>query len=385
MTLGVRIQPELYRWAMDRSGKSVSELSKPFPKLPEWLEGRGHPTMEEAKAFAQANWVQVGLLMNDEPVLERLPIPDYRTNVPKEFEPPRGDLLDAVYVCVERQAHYRQFALGQKYDEIPFAGGADLRTNPDLVAQRINSYLGLDPWARQSGQENWARDLERLRAKAEDVLIMVMRSDRVMGEADRLLDPRGFRGFAFADNRASLLFLNSADSASAQVFMLAYALAQIHLGETGVLDPSLPANKEGQEIGDWCKAVAIAMLVPAKGPPKDSEATPTSPEPLTQEAERLAALFRIDSQPILERLSAPAPPSQAPHDISDSPMSALIRAKASSSRFAPIIDRIGVVFTLALIRSALAGKLTADDAAKLMEMDSEKDPMALAQILSVDS
>jgi Zn-dependent peptidase ImmA (M78 family) len=60
-----------------------------------------------------------------------------------------------------------------------------------------------------------------------------------------------------------LIFLNAADSKSAQMFTLCHELAHLWIGESGVSDPvagAVPA----QPIERWCNAIAAEVLVPVE-------------------------------------------------------------------------------------------------------------------------
>lgn len=70
-----------------------------------------------------------------------------------------------------------------------------------------------------------------------------------------------FRGFALSDDYAPLVFVNSADAPSAQMFTLAHEIAHIWLGESAVsnLDKTYAGSSE---IERFCNAVAAEILVP---------------------------------------------------------------------------------------------------------------------------
>ena len=63
------------------------------------------------------------------------------------------------------------------------------------------------------------------------------------------------------DDLAPLIFVNGADSKSAQMFTLAHELVHVALGRSALDDPDL-ATREGLGEELWCNAVAAEFLVP---------------------------------------------------------------------------------------------------------------------------
>lgn len=73
------VNPDLLRWARERSGIPRESLAARFKKLPEWEDGETRPTLKQLEAFARAVHVPVGYLFFTEPPEEAVPIPDFRT------------------------------------------------------------------------------------------------------------------------------------------------------------------------------------------------------------------------------------------------------------------------------------------------------------------
>ena len=98
----VAIKPKLLRWARERAGMSVDDLMPRFPKLDRWEREEGQPTLKQLEGFAKATYTPIGYLFLQEPPVERIPIPDFRTVANAHVGHPSPDLLDMVYVCQQR-------------------------------------------------------------------------------------------------------------------------------------------------------------------------------------------------------------------------------------------------------------------------------------------
>ena len=227
----VEVKPELLRWARERAGFSIGALEGRFPKIKDWERGGVHPTFKQLERFAKATFTPIGFLFLQEPPVEKIPIPDFRTVGNMGLEYPSPDLLDTIYLCQQRQDWYRDFALSTGEEPLEFVGSAHLGDDIITTAARIRHDLGFDIEKRHR-MSTWTDALRRFIRQADELGILVMVSGVVGSNNQRKLDPEEFRGFALVDPMAPLVFINGADTKAAQMFTLAHELVHIWLGES---------------------------------------------------------------------------------------------------------------------------------------------------------
>jgi len=98
----------------------------------------------------------------------------------------------------------------------------------------------------------------------EQSRILVLRNSVVGNNVYRKLDVDEFRGFAICDKIAPLVFINTRDYQTAQIFTLIHEIAHIWIGESGIsnLDFKLRDTQQRSEIDSLCDSIASEVLVP---------------------------------------------------------------------------------------------------------------------------
>lgn len=292
----VFVNPEILHWAGQRAGLEVGDLLPRFPKLQDWFEGSPAPTLKQLEAFAHATHTPIGFFFLPKPPEISLPIPDFRTMGGDVRAVPSPDLLDTIFLCQQRQDWYRDYA--RLYGEDPVAWIGQGTVDADIVttAATLRNQIGLDLLQRQ-GVSTWTEALRQLISLLEDSGVLVMISGIVGSNSHRKLSPEEFRGFALVDSLAPVIFVNGADSKSAQMFTLVHELAPLWIGESGVSDSQVAQWPE-IHVERWCNAVAAEILVPfddirARYRPNDS---------LTDAMQSLARHFKVSTLVVLRRI-----------------------------------------------------------------------------------
>lgn len=296
MTIRVAVKPELLRWARERSKLNRDDLQRRFPHVEDWERGTAQPTFRQLEAFAKATHAPIGYLFLPEPPVENIPIPDFRTIAGVQIGRPSPDLLETIYVCQQRQEWYRDYAKSIGEQPLGFVGSARLGDDVATTAARMRHALGLDLEERRR-TPTWTDALRRFIEQADELGVLVMCSGVVLNNNYRRLDPAEFRGFAMVDGYAPLVFINGADTKSAQMFTLAHELAHIWLGQSALSDAQaslVPTN----EIERWCNQVAAELLVPLDLLRAEYQAQ----SDLRSEVDRLARRFKVSNLVVLRRV-----------------------------------------------------------------------------------
>lgn len=253
----VPIKPEMIRWAVDRSGMSLSE----FPEaVSEWIKDEKQPTFVKLEAFAKKAMVPFGYLFLDAPPVEKLPIPDYRTMQDKGVKRPSPNLIETVQDMMRRQSWMRHFLIEEGHVALPFVNSESIASSLVETVDSIFRWLNLESdWA--SGTTSWEEALRFLIKKVEAAGILVFVNGVVGNSTNRALNPEEFRGFVLSDPTVPLIFVNGADSKAAQMFTLVHELAHIWIGEDALVN--LPLLQPGPEdVEKFCNRVAAEFLVP---------------------------------------------------------------------------------------------------------------------------
>lgn len=292
----VAVRPEMLQWARERADLEIDALLLRFPRLEEWENEKAQPTLRQLERFANATMAPIGFFFLKSPPEETIPIPDFRTMENRGVTRPSPNLLDTIYVCQQRQEWYRESARVSGEAPVPFVGSVTLRDPVEAVAERMRRDLKFS-LADRRDCPTWTEALKQFVALADAAGVLVMCTSIVMNNTRRRLSPEEFRGFAMVDPIAPLVFVNSSDSRSAQMFTLAHELAHVWLGETALSD-SGPRQLPTNQVEIWCNRVAAEFLVPMSALRGDFR----EDAPLVEEVERLAKVFKVSTLVILRRV-----------------------------------------------------------------------------------
>ncbi|MBC2710993.1 MAG: ImmA/IrrE family metallo-endopeptidase [Desulfosarcina sp.] len=376
----VPVKPELIQWALDRSGKYPDMLAKKLPKIEEWLAGELSPTLKQLETFAKATYTPIGFLFLPEPPDEQVPIPDFRTMAAEYFDRPSPDLLDTIYICQQRQEWYRDFERSMGGDPLPFVGSAQLTDDVIQTAAFMRKALGFNIEERKK-MRTWADALRRFIEQADLLGILVMVSGVVGSNNRRKLDPHEFRGFALSDKLAPLVFINGADTKSAQMFTLAHEIAHVWIGETAISDAEA-VRTSNNRVERWCNQVAAELLVPL-----DAIISAYNGDSyLSDEMDRLARQFKVSTLVILRRIhDAGGLTRDELWDAYNSELERLLSIpKGSGGNFyLTQAARVSKRFARALIISTLEGQTLHRDAFRMLGFSKHSTFLELGYSLGV--
>jgi len=271
----IAVNLEVLRWAIKRADLDLAGLQGDFPQLAaletepaqrtmEGLETEAvQMTMRELEQFAKKAKVPFGFLFLRKPPRISLPIADFRT---LEGRHPQGispDLMDTIYLMQRRQDWLREEKLEIGAQPLSFVGTARLSVNPAALGQEMRRTLDLeDDWAQRA--PTWTEAVGGLRSTIEALGVMAVINGVVGNNTSRKLEVREFRGFALCDPHAPLIFVNGADTKSAQMFTLAHELAHLWLGNAGEGLSGFERLSPGDnEVEQFCNRAAAEFLVPA--------------------------------------------------------------------------------------------------------------------------
>lgn len=373
----------MLQWARARSGIDDDTWAKRFPLYDTWVAGESNPTLRQLEEFARKTYTPVGFLFLDEPPMEDIPVPDFRTIGDR---PVAGrvtaNLLDTLYVCLARQEWYRDSQLLNGEMPLDFVGTATLQTLPAQAAASMRERLAWTPGLRER-LTSWDAALAALRENAEAAGVLVMISGVVGSNTQRKLAPEEFRGFALADPYAALVFVNGADSKTAQVFTLAHELAHLWLGSTALSDVE-PMSVRSFDEERWCNQVAAELLVPLD----EFERAFDRAGDLRSQLRPLAERFRVSTQVILGRIREMGALSwdqfMAELRIERERVAAIVTERAGGGNYyttKPV--QVGKRFARELIASTLEGRTTYTEAFRLLGVKKTSTFEGLGQQLGV--
>lgn len=362
----IEVNPSVIRWACARSGRSVEDLRKKFPRLLDWERGRVRPTLRQLEALAKATFTPIGFFFFEEPPVDELPVPDFRTMDNAEVRRPSPHLLNTIYLCQQRQAWYQEEAQGEKNLFLQnFVGSWDTSVSVEAAAAQLGRTFRFDMASRMELRDE-NETLRQFIEGAEEQGVLVMVSGVVGNNTHQRLDVNEFRGFALSDPVAPLIFINGADAKAAQIFTFAHEIAHLGLGQSGISNAQA-ATRSSHSIERWCNQVAAELLAPSHAISEEFDPRKV----LTEEIRRLARFFKVSRLVILRRIHDIEALSQ--EQFRQAYAEELERLEKFSNRsgghyYHSVATRASKRFARALIASALEERTTLTEAMRLLDI-----------------
>ena len=259
MRTEIDVDTNMLTWAVSRAGYDLSEFTEKVPNLDKWLKGEKKPTVKQLEAFSKKVYLPFGYLFLHEPPIENLPIPFFRTNR-AQAEKVSINVYDTILLMQQRQDWLRDYLKNNEFEDLPFVGKYSRTNNPIEIVNDIRQTLGLtENWASQLG--TWEEAQNHLVQTIEDKGIITVFNGVVENNGYRKIPVDECRGFVLVDKIAPFMFINNADSKSAQMFTLVHELAHIWTGHSAGFDfRKLQPADDPIEI--LCDQVAAEFLVP---------------------------------------------------------------------------------------------------------------------------
>lgn len=256
------IKKETLLWACNRAGFSEERAVEVFPKLRCWLSGEKLPTVSQLQEFSNRFYVPFGYLFLQNTPQETLPFPMFRgaAGMSNSFD---LNVYDTVMQIQNRQNWLEDYLTDNDIDTCTLVNSVKLSTPVAEAVDRLRRTLSLAPrWAFETSRTDEA--VRVLTESLEQSGIFVAYNGVVGNNTRRTLKVSECRGFALVNDTAPYLFVNSADSKSAQLFTLVHEVAHIMLGvSAGHADNESDDVISHDACEKYCDCLAAEFLIPA--------------------------------------------------------------------------------------------------------------------------
>lgn len=378
MAVEVTIKPEVLEWALERSELAENELEKKFPKLKDWLSGSKKPTLAQAKEIAKVAHLPLGRLLLPVPTPEEFAIPDFRTVRNARIDAIGADLREVIQTAEQRLGWYAEYASDIGMEPPKILGIVPSSMPPEKAAEVVRELLGWDSTGHPQGADKVVDLVNRM----EEHGLLVMRNSIVGNSTRRRLDVHEFRGFTLREGPYALIFVNTADSKTAQLFSLAHELGHVAQAAPGLSGDQGKSNA----VEQWCNKFAAALLIPG-----------ASVREMAFDSERLldqlavaAPRFGVSKEALLWRLVELNLVQQADADR----VVGLVKGKEATQKTKspgappfPVLvrARVGRRFLSTVTEAALSGELSEPTAAEFLGVRNKTTLQKVMALANEDS
>ena len=284
------INPDIIKWARERSGYSLQDIAKFFKKdiatISDWESGNSAPTYAQLEKLADKCKRPIALFFFPE-VPEEPDLVNQLALRSSEIEELSPNIRLLLRHAAARQVSLMELNMG--------ANPAELRIFRDLQARIDDSVVELAHQTREyldisvETQASWKSPTEALeiwRNRVEEKGIYVFKD----AFQDDFVD-----GFSLVHDEFPVIYLNNSRPHVRQIFSLFHELAHLLLRRNGI---TRGIKIGGEKIERFCNRFAAEFLVPSS----DLEARLNLPDYEDAAIERLASHYKVSRPVILLKL-----------------------------------------------------------------------------------
>lgn len=248
------VNPDILKWARERSGLSPDEAAKNVSKVPgiveDWEKGLKAPTYIQLQKLSEKYHRPIAIFFFPEPPEE----PDLIRNISQRSFSEK--VSPSIHILC-RHAYLRQIALSELHDNSDIRDdrifidiNANLNDNILDLVEETRDYLGVDI-ETQLSWDNMRVALNNWRNIIQEKGIYVFKE----AFKDHNVD-----GFCLSHRDFPVIFLNNSRFESRQIFTLFHELAHILLYEDGITSD---INSGTDNVELYCNCFASDFLVPS--------------------------------------------------------------------------------------------------------------------------
>lgn len=256
----LEVNPEILTWAITRAGHNLDNFLIENKQVDSWIKNEKNPTVKQIEAFAKKVHLPFGYVFLENPPVETLPIPFFRSNNDGTTDTVSINVYDTILLIQQRQDWLRDYLSENNFEPLSFVGKYRDSQNVFEIVRDIRSVLNLrEDWAHSC--KNWEEALNHLVSVIEDRGIITVFNGVVANNTHRPIEVDECRGFVLVDEIAPFMFVNNADGKAAQMFTIVHELAHIWTGRSAGFDfrKLLPADDPIEKL---CDQIAAEFLVP---------------------------------------------------------------------------------------------------------------------------
>jgi Zn-dependent peptidase ImmA (M78 family) len=293
------VTPKLLVWARTKAKLSREQLAHKFVdvgRIAAWEQGDQVPTFAQAEDFAKKCRVPLLTLFLTELPADEVPLTDLRTIKDTGRKKISANFHEVINDAIVRQDWYREEFPNAKPRIL--AKQFTLESEVVVVAEYVRRALWINNDLLAECKD-WKEYFERLAQNAEAAGVLMMRSGVVRNNNKRKLSIDEFRGFALIDDVAPLIFVNTNDTTTAQIFTLIHELVHLCVGREGISNPDPTKAIEGvrNKTEAFCNKVAAEVLVPQQKFLRDWQSGFTHAENL----KRIVRFYKVSNMVALRR------------------------------------------------------------------------------------